>query len=302
MPEGLAFVDRNVFRMTELMLSQDPDKLSLNECNMINRSLELVMYILLEISPEDLYKKHLTTAATLFNDNLVFYCGARQVWATSSYASKGHPEIREKLLQKFARSGGFERLCVYSASSSPENECLLWNKGENADSLARLLLGLACVKDEVDVKLAFIKEVIRGLETVTDAQLKNTTLLETVNDILESLTDIAHYDVDISSEQFKLVQLFYPFWLQFVDKMLNVGSVVVKLMAWDQLNSLIVAAHISKPRAAQYLVEGAGTSLLIAFLASIRCCPCCLYTPLMNSLLPHFSPISLPVFPLPGLI
>ncbi len=258
MPEGVAFVDSNLQRMSELMLSQDPEKLSLNECGMINKSLDLVVNILLEVSPEDLYKKYLDTVTTLFNDNLVYYCGSRQVWASSSYSSKGHPEVREKLLQKFSSSGGFERLCVYSASSSPENECLLWNRGENADKLARLLQGLTCVKDEVNVKFAFIEEVIRGLVTITDAQLKNTTLLEAVNDILESLTEVAHYDVDISSDQFRLVRLFHPFWLKFVDKMLSVDSVVVKLMAWDQLNSLIVAAHISKPRAAQYLVSGAG--------------------------------------------
>ena len=173
--------------------------------------------ILLEITPESLFQ-NMNAAAMLVDESNIYYAGVTQMW--SNFTSKGLPAERLKVLKKFASSGGFERLCVYSASSSPEGHCVLWSNGENATDLSKLLRGLVDVDGEFAVKEAFVAEVIRGLGGVTDAQMKNDALLESLTEILEALKHICQYDVDISSQQFRLVQLFYPFWLSIVDKML----------------------------------------------------------------------------------
>ena len=255
MPEGKDFVDKNLHRMTRLILGQNPESLSPQERGHISTSLRLVADILLEMTPDHLFKS-LSTIAELFDDLSVYYACRSNIW--SNYVGKGLPEERIRLLKKFVNCGGYERLCVYSASSSPEDRSLLWSNGEHAEELSKLLKGLADISGEYAVKEAFVRESIRGLETVTDAQMKNDALLESLNDILEALKRICQYDVDISSPQFRLVQIFYPFWLNTVDKMLSGSKLQVRLLGWDQLNYLIVAAHKSKPRALKYLVTKAG--------------------------------------------
>ena len=95
MKEGIEFVDKNLYRMTHLILGQSPDRLNHIEKTRINTSLQLVTDILLEMTPEHLFK-HLNTVAELFWEEAVYYAGRSQLW--SNYVGKSCPEEREKSL------------------------------------------------------------------------------------------------------------------------------------------------------------------------------------------------------------
>ena len=147
-------------------------------------------------------------------------------------------------------------MCVYSASSSPENESFVMEKRRECGRFGSSAAGADLRQGRGGSQGTAYSGGNKWVRDHYRCAIEEYYATRNCERHTESLTEIAHYDVDIGSKQFQLVQLFYPFWLKFVDKMLSVDSVVVKLMAWDQLNSLIVAAHISKPRAAQYLVTG----------------------------------------------
>ena len=255
MPEAREFVDSYLHSMIVLILNQNPANLGTSEKLSICTSLHAAMNILLALPVEELCTKQLHTLARMLDDAQHFYAGVRQTW--SSYTSDGCPEERKKLAAAFCEGGGLVRIANYSTSLDTER-CLLWSGKDSMKYLNKMLKSVAEIDGLIDEKEVFVKEVLRGLGELTEAEMKSNETAELISDILDSLKTICYCDVDISKPQFKLAQMFHPFWQDLTGKLISSGSLVLKLLAWDQMNELIIEAHKSKPRARSYIVTGAG--------------------------------------------
>ena len=255
MPEARTFVDTYLLQMVTLILNQNPAVLGPNEKLSINTSLGSAVDILLALPIEDLCTKHIPTLAKLLDETQCYYAGVRQTWST--YTTEGCSDEKKRLAALFCKGGGLTRIAKYSSGLNQER-CLLWSGKDSMKYLNKLIKSVAEVDNLIDEKEIFVREVLRGLGEMTELEMKSNETAELISDILDSLKTICYCDVDISKPQFKLAQMFHPFWLDLTGKLISSGSLVLKLMAWDQMNEMIIEAHKSKPRAHSYIVTGAG--------------------------------------------
>ena len=267
--EALEFIDKCLYKMLTMILRTTPSNDQYNSLrrdgNVITSLLNLILQILMDMPTEHLISNHFDTLALLFDGEQTYYYGTK-TWNTytTSYP-RGQPHERINLLNKFVLNQGFTKLASYSKENigeTDEDHCQLWKCGKKAQPLYMMLLALKDVAGEVDMKEFFLTEVIRGLQTLTQEQLKDTIVFELMPMIINSMKLICAYEVDISKPQFRLQQLFTPYWQSFVAKCLSTETLPVRLLGWDQMTDLINEAHLSKPRAAEYIVTGAGVGMV----------------------------------------
>ena len=260
MKGAMDFVNSFLRPMLSMMLVLNPSNIGVTEKRLVNESLECAADILLEMNGKDLFT-HLETVALLFDEEQIYYAGALYSQYSNHYSTAGHTtdciQVKNDIIQRFAHGGLFSTITLYSRSH--DEDCLLWAHEKSSYIILKFVNGIACINLFVGEKeSSFIAEILRGLSKLTDneQQLKND--FENVARILNTLRNICECGVDISQPKFKLAQLFHPIWLEFTGKLISSGSIVLKLMAWDQMNELIKEAHKSKPRAKNYIVSGAG--------------------------------------------
>jgi len=253
MPEAREFLDEYVRRMLSIILNQNPANLGFTEKNCINQSIQHAMKALMQLDPVELFEKHFKSLSCLFDENQTYYSGMRSNW--NGFTSEGCLEERTRAVEIFCDNKGIEKLTTYCVSKP--GPCPLWAEG-NSMHLNKILKSIAVVDGYIDEKEGFVKEVLRGLGELTEVEMKAADYVDLLIDILESLKEICKCGVDISQPQFKLAQIFHPFWQDFTVKLISSGSILLKLMAWDQMNELIIEAHKSTPRAESYIISGAG--------------------------------------------
>jgi hypothetical protein len=108
------------------------------------------------------------------------------------------------------------------------------------------------------VREGLIDEISKSLLTLGDEQLKRENT-ESLHSLIHGLEHAYQWHSTASnSPQNGSVFVFQSFWLTHTLKVINSGSLVLKLFGYDQLQELIRDAYQTRPVAHSYLVKGAG--------------------------------------------
>jgi hypothetical protein len=102
----------------------------------------------------------------------LFGGGNKYYQSWSSYTSNGRPEERKKLAAVFFKGGGPVRIVNYSGSLDAER-CLLWSGKDSMKYLNKMLKSVAEIDGLIDEKEVFVREVLRGLGELTEAEMKS---------------------------------------------------------------------------------------------------------------------------------
>ena len=223
-----------------------PSKLGHFERKCIEESLSLAMTICLRLLPE--HPRFLPVLVKIFDPTPIYYAGVKIGWSQTA----GFPQVRVMFTRKFADNHGFAH--VLAVLKHPEQPWL------GTEALAILLKALcesiAQVQDQVREEL--IATVAKSLLTLSDEQLKRENT-EHLNGLIRALCHAHAWTSPTQPLEAGVeagVLAFQSFWLEHTLKVINCGSLVLKLFGWDQVQELIREAYQTRPYAVSYVIKG----------------------------------------------
>lgn len=92
-----------------------------------------------------------------------------------------------------------------------------------------------------------------------DEQLKRENT-EVLNHVLRCICGLCRHLAAIGLTEY--TERFRLFWFENTVKVMNSGSLVLKLFAWEQFGELLQEAKFARPLASSYIVEGAGSDFV----------------------------------------
>lgn len=110
------------------------------------------------------------------------------------------------------------------------------------------------------VRVEIISEVTKSLLTLGDEQLKRENT-ESLLSLIRALGQVYNWLSLNSPASSGGILAFQTFWLDHTLKVINSGSLVLKLFGLDQVQELIREAYLTRPLAFSYLVSGAGNPM-----------------------------------------
>ncbi|KAJ1429291.1 hypothetical protein B484DRAFT_430987, partial [Ochromonadaceae sp. CCMP2298] len=243
----LKFLDEYLLKVIHLMTNQSPSKLGTFERNVMEESILTTLKILMKTLAG--HPCHFLVLARIFDASIPFYNGSKVAFTYSP----GFPGVRLLMGRKFAEAEGFSVLLELFKNAEFE-----WPGGDHLITVLKMF-NVVEILNLVDtsVKDELISVVIARMLALPDEQLKreNTDvmacLVQVVCNVCNNLA---------ASGTPQAVDRFQTFWFENTLKLMNSKSLVMKLFAWDQVSDIILEAKATRPLAASYLVEGAGTA------------------------------------------
>jgi ubiquitin C-terminal hydrolase len=110
-----------------------------------------------------------------------------------------------------------------------------------------------------DAQGAFVTVVKQRLLNLPEEPLRRENS-DTLSQLVAAVMHLSKHLAQIGSPQY--LADYRTFCFDFTMKVMNSGSLVLRLYAWEQLNELITEAMYSRPVVASYIVSGAGTDFV----------------------------------------
>lgn len=131
----------------------------------------------------------------------------------------------------------------------------------------RLLIYWRCVQSlkqilnaiDDSVKEDLANTFMQMLLALPDEQLKREST-DMLSHILRAISGLCRHLTAIGLHAY--TERFRMFWFENTLKVMNSGSLVLKLFAWEQFSELLQEAKFARPLASSYIVEGAGSDFV----------------------------------------
>lgn len=237
-PHSTEFLDKFFLRVISVILDQNPTKLGSFERSKVDLAVETSINIILK-SLEMEKIDYIDVLLKLFNKSFPLYAGTKTYW---SYLP-GDPMLRIQTIRMFQDKGGFNIL-----STLIETQKYFWNGAEKTILLVKALSEI----DEgyyMESSKKIIIQIMKNIISLTEDSIKRET---TDNWTILIKLLAPHHKSELLLE-------FQNFWMEFTSKLIQAGSIVLKLFAWETINDMIIEAVSTRIPPKCYLVKNAGT-------------------------------------------
>jgi hypothetical protein len=263
--EGREFIDKNLARITSLLLSRSPrnlsaakDRLGQSENDYVEKG---VRYALQLVNDDLRTNAHKFTAKCNTLDALKRILDYKDV-----YYEDSPPEVRMDKICVFQRIKGFYHLAIYlnaraNTSSFPEwelvhraltasHEGILFQKGDT--SYVNLLNKFR--KEAKNMTVGAMKHLKSMKKDVLEAQ--------DVHQMSTIIKDIKQLHLDFALNDPKAALDYFAFCKVMIVQLLTLQSMEHKQHGQDMLHELIETVHSFRPAIGAYNVNGAGISVV----------------------------------------
>lgn len=257
--ESRDFAGLHLRKVVELFLAQDPINMQLvnqrHTDSIVASSVDIFLGLPVEMQRDNLA---ILDALFCYDPSAKYYNTYRKTYMGFEY---GFPQVRKQAVGRFASECGFEMLLrLLQEEEYGSAEAATGGGGATASSalktvslelLANILRAMSEVCDMVEAKTRsdLLGVMFDRFLSETDEQLKKDRALDAVPRVLSALKKLSS-----NGEEDR----FYEFWISFTARLMNSGTLVLRLFAWDQVNLIIRDAVSKKPLAQAYEVKNAG--------------------------------------------